>query len=173
MNRNLRLIDSEVFGDGRHPTTALCLGAFAEEFTPLVPDRLLDVGTGSGILALTALMMGVRQAVGLDIDANAVNVAAENARLNNLSDRVQFVLGGPDAVDGVWPFVVANILAAPLIDLAPIMVRRVGNRGRLVLSGIATSLEVEVRQAYQQLGMHYVRSEERAGWAALVLQASW
>ncbi len=89
------------------------------------PDSVLDVGTGSGVLALAALMMGVPRAVGVDIDADALEIAAEHARLNNLSDRLQLVLGGPDAVDGAWPLVVANVLAAPLIEMAPVLVRRV------------------------------------------------
>jgi ribosomal protein L11 methyltransferase len=142
----LRLTDSSVFGSGHHPTTALCAEALEEILSIERLDSVLDVGTGSGILALTALMMGVPQAVGLDIDADALKVAAENARLNNLADRLQLVLGGPNVLDSTWPLVVANVLAAPLIDIAPVLVRRVGRRGRLILSGIRWSLESEVRQ---------------------------
>ena len=76
-------------------------------------------------------------------------------------------------VGGVWPLVVANVLAAPLIEMAPVLVRRVGSRGRLILSGIPWSLESEVRQAYERLGMRHLRSEKRAGWMVLVVQASW
>ena len=131
------------------------------------------MGTGSGVLALAALMLGVQRAVGIDIDADALKVAAEHARLNNLSDRLQFLPGGPDIVRGVWPLVVANVLAAPLIEMAPILVRCVGNRGRLILSGIPWSLESEVRHAYQRLGKRDIRSETGAGWTVLVAQASW
>lgn len=169
----LRLTDSTAFGTGHHPTTALCIEAIEEALTIAVPGSVLDVGTGSGVLALTALMMGVSRAVGLDIDAAALQVAAEHARLNNLADRLQLVLGGPDVVDGAWPLVVANVLDAPLIEMAPVLVRRVRSRGRLILSGIRLSLESEVRQTYQQLGMRHVRSETRAGWTVLVAQASW
>jgi ribosomal protein L11 methyltransferase len=76
-------------------------------------------------------------------------------------------------VAGTWPLVVANLLAAPLVELAPVVVRRVGHRGRLVLSGIPSSLEPEVDRAYRRLGMQHVRVQSRAGWSALVLQASW
>jgi ribosomal protein L11 methyltransferase len=169
----LRLTDSTAFGTGHHPTTALCVEALEQAFTIAVPDRILDVGTGSGILALAALMMGVPRAVGLDIDADALEIAAGNARLNNLVDRLQLVLGAPDIVDGVWPLVLVNVLAAPLIEMAPVLIRRVGHRGRLILSGIPRSLESEVLQAYQRLGMRHIRSETRAGWTALVVQASW
>jgi ribosomal protein L11 methyltransferase len=169
----LRLTDSTAFGTGHHPTTALCIEAIEEALTIAVPDSVLDVGTGSGVLALTALMMGVSRAVGLDIDADALEIAAEHARLNNLADRLQLVPGGPDVVDGAWPLVVANVLAAPLIEMAPVLVRRVGSRGRLILSGISGSLESEVRQTYQRLGMRLIRSKTRAGWTVLVARASW
>ena len=169
----LRLIDSAAFGTGHHPTTALCIEAIAETMSIAVPDSVLDVGTGSGVLALTALTMGVPRAVGLDIDADALKIAAMNAHLNNLANRLQLVLGGPDVVGGVWALVVANVLAAPLVEMAPILVQRLASRGRLILSGIPWSLESEVRQTYQQLGMRHVRSETRHAWTALVAQASW
>jgi ribosomal protein L11 methyltransferase len=169
----LRLTDSAAFGTGHHPTTALCIEALEEAMTIAVPDSILDVGTGSGVLALAALVMGVPRAVGLDIDADSLEVAAANARLNNLTDRLRLVLGGPDVVDGIWPLIVANVLAAPLIEMAPILVRRVGSRGGLILSGIPRSTESEVRQTYEHLGMRHVRSETRAGWTMLVVQPSW
>src|SRR5205085_11319838 len=123
------------------------------------PGGVVDVGTGSGVLALAALMMGVPRAVGLDIDADALKIAAEHARLNNMADRLELVLGGPDVVDGGWPLVVANVLAAPLIEMAPVLVRRVGSRGRLILSGVPWSLESEVKQTYERFGMRHLRSE--------------
>jgi ribosomal protein L11 methyltransferase len=169
----LRLTDSNAFGTGHHPTTALCIEALEEALTIAVPDSVLDVGTGSGVLALAALKMGVPRAVGLDIDADALKISAENARLNNLADRLRLVLGGPDVVDGVWPLVVANVLAAPLIEMAPSLVRRIANRGLLILSGISSSLESEVRHTYERLGMQHIRSETRAGWTVVVTQASW
>jgi ribosomal protein L11 methyltransferase len=172
-HNTLRLIDSKAFGTGHHPTTALCVEALEEILTAERLDRILDVGTGSGILALSALMMGVSDAVALDIDADALKVAAENARLNNLAGRLRLILGGPDVVDGNWPLVVANVLAAPLIDMAPVLVRRLGNRGRLILSGISSSLEFEVRQSYQHFGIRHIGSKARAGWTVLMLEASW
>ena len=125
------------------------------------------------MLALAALLMGVPRALGLDIDADALRAAAENARLNALNRRLQLVRGGPDAVTGTWPLVVANLLAAPLVELAPVLVRRVGHHGRLVVSGIQSSVEGDVDRAYRRLGMQQVRAQSRAGWSALVLQASW
>lgn len=169
----LRLTDSTAFGSGHHPTTALCIEALEEAVSIALPDSVLDVGTGTGVLSLAALMMGAPRAVGLDVDADALEIAAEHARLNHLADRLQLVHGGPDAVDGAWPLVVANVLAAPLIEMAPVLIRRVGSSGTLILSGIPQSLEAEVRQTYQRLGMRPIRSETRAGWTVVVVQASW
>jgi ribosomal protein L11 methyltransferase len=169
----LRLVDAAAFGSGLHPTTTLCLEAIDDTVTKAPPTAMLDVGTGSGVLALAALIMGVPRVLGIDIDEEALRVAAENARLNLLEERVQFMHGGPAVVTGTWPFVVANVLASPLVEMASILVRRVGHDGRLVLSGIASSVEQDVEQAYRRLGMRRVRVTSRDGWVAIVLQASW
>lgn len=169
----LRLADSGAFGTGHHPTTALCVEALEEMLAVEHLGSILDVGTGSGILALAALMMGVPQAVGLDADAGALKVAAENARLNDLADRLQLIHGGPDAAAGKWPLVVANVLAAPLIEMAPLLARCLGKRGRLILSGIPQALESEVRHAYQHSGIRHTGSRTREGWTVLMGQASW
>lgn len=169
----LRLIDAAAFGTGRHPTTALCLEALENALQITPPDAVLDVGTGSGVLALAALMMGVPRALGIDIDEEALRVAAENARVNALDRRLQLARGGPETVAGAWPLILANVLAAPLIEMAPALVRLVGHHGQLVLSGIPASVEQDVDEAYRRLGMRRARATSRAGWVALVLLASW
>jgi ribosomal protein L11 methyltransferase len=167
------LIDSGAFGTGLHPTTALCLEAMAAAIESARPERVLDVGTGSGVLALAALLRGVPHALGIDTDDDALRVAAENARRNGLDGRLQLARGGPESVAGTWPLVVANVLAAPLIEMAPALVRRVGRRGELILSGIPASVEPDVEQAYRRLGMHRASVISRGGWIALGLRASW
>jgi len=169
----IRLIDAPAFGTGLHPTTALCLEALDDTVRHSLPEAVLDVGTGSGVLALAALTLGVPAALAIDIDDDALRVAAENARLNAVSERVQLARGGPETITGSWPLVLANVLAAPLIEMAPALVRRVGHRGRLVLSGIPSSVEQEVERAYRHLGMRRVRAMSRAGWVAVEMQASW
>jgi ribosomal protein L11 methyltransferase len=169
----LRLVDSGAFGTGLHPTTALCLDAIQDIIGIATPDAMLDVGTGSGVLALAALTMGVPRALGIDADEEALPVAAANARLNELGERMQLVRGGPEAIAGTWPLVVANILAAPLIEMAPALVQRVGHRGQIVLSGIRASVEQEVAHAYRHRGMHPASAASRDGWSALVLRAAW
>ena len=169
----LRLIDAPAFGTGLHPTTALCLTAVEEAVRHGPPAALLDVGTGSGILALGALTLGVPRATAVDVDGEALRVAAENARLNGLDERLELIHGTPDAVTGRWPLVVANILAAPLIEMAPALTRRVGHHGQLILSGIRTSLEPDVARAYRHAGMRCVDVQSRENWVALVLLATW
>jgi ribosomal protein L11 methylase PrmA len=169
----LRLMDSTAFGTGHHPTTALCIEALEEILAVERLDSVLDVGTGSGILALAALMMGVSRAVGLDVDADALKAAAENARLNQLEDRLELILGGPEVVAGKWPLIVANVLAGPLMAMAPTLVQRLAKRGHLILSGIPCSLELEVRRAYEHFGVRHVRSNARSGWTILMAQAPW
>jgi ribosomal protein L11 methyltransferase len=170
---SLRLTDGPAFGTGLHPTTALCLEALEEAVHIDAPYAVLDVGTGSGVLALAALMLGVPRAIGVDIDDAALGVAAENARINDLEERLRLVRGGPESLRGTWPLVVANVLAAPLIEMAPALVRRVSHHGRLVLSGIPRSLEHDVDQAYRRLGMRRAARTSRAGWLALSFQATW
>ena len=104
---------------------------------------------------------------------NEPNINDESGRSFPRRVDVKIVLGGPETMTGTWPLVVANVLAAPLIEMAPVLVRRVGTRGRLILSGIPRSLESEVRQAYQRLGMRHVRSETRSTWTVAILDASW
>jgi ribosomal protein L11 methyltransferase len=168
----LTLADGAAFGTGLHPTTSLCLDALTEAVEAR-PTAVLDVGTGSGVLALAALLLGVPAAVGIDTDGEALREAEANARLNGLGDRLRLARGGPEAIAGTWPLVVANVLAAPLIEMAPVLARRVGHRGHLILSGIAMSVEPDVEQAYRRLGMQRVTSTSRGGWVAIGLRASW
>jgi ribosomal protein L11 methyltransferase len=169
----VRLIDSPAFGTGLHPTTALCLEAIDVITEADRPGRVLDVGAGSGVLALAALTLGVPRAAAIDLDGDAVRAAAANARLNGVRERLLLLRGGPDALTGTWPLVVANVLAAPLIDIAPSLVRRVGRHGRLVLSGVPIAVEEDVARAYRRLGMRQLGTTSRSGWVALRLQATW
>ena len=159
----LRLVDAAAFGTGLHATTAMCLEALEEAVDIGPPDAVLDVGTGSGVLALAALMMGVPRAQGVDIEDEALRVAAENARINGLDERLQLTRGGPEAVTGTWPLVLANVLPGPLIEMAPDLVRRVGHHGQLVLSGIPSSVEPDVDRVYRHLGMRRAAREVESG----------
>ena len=143
---------------------AMCLEALEEAVEIAPPDGVLDVGTGSGILALGALMMGVPRAHGIDIEDEALRVAAENARIDALDQRLQLTRGGPEALTETWPLVLANVLPGPLIEMAPALARRVGHHGQLVLSGIPSSVEYDVDQLTAVWACDaYASRRERAG----------
>lgn len=171
--RTIALIDSPAFGTGLHPTTVLCL-AFLEDIAAADPPAsVLDVGTGSGVLAIAALALGVARATAIDIDVAALDAAGENARRNGVDERLELRQGGPDEVAGTWPLVLANVLAAPLIEMAPQLVRRVAHHGRLVLSGIPAAVAPDVTRAYRRVGMTQVATRSRGAWVAQLLRASW
>jgi ribosomal protein L11 methyltransferase len=122
------------FGTGLHETTSLVAQVLAA--TELAGTTVLDVGCGSGILALIALRLGAERAVAVDIDPDAVAVTRENAARNGLQDRIAADVTPVGDVAGTFPVVLANIESVPLIALAPAIAARVAPGGRLVLSGI-------------------------------------
>ncbi|MEP6801862.1 MAG: 50S ribosomal protein L11 methyltransferase [Acidobacteriota bacterium] len=138
----LRLPASRAFGTGGHESTRLALLALADE----PPDglRVLDVGTGSGVLALAAAALGARRAVGLDQDADAVFVARENLRRHEFGTRVGLVAGPISAVTARFPLVVANMLPEEIFEIRRHVVSLVDPGGRLILSGIPREREAEV-----------------------------
>jgi ribosomal protein L11 methyltransferase len=131
------------FGTGSHPTTRLVLQFLAREVA--AGESLLDYGCGSGILAIAAAKLGAAPVAATDIDPAALETAAANALAND----VALDLGAPqDLGPGSFDIVVANILAQPLIVLAPLLAARTAPRGRLALSGILEPQAAEVAQAY-------------------------
>jgi ribosomal protein L11 methyltransferase len=131
------------FGTGSHPTTSLCLQWLRAHASP--DARVLDYGCGSGILAIAAAKLGAARVAGTDIDPQAIAASDRNARANG----VRAWFGAPDALPGdAYTIVVANILANPLILLAPALARRTAAGGRIALSGILESQAAEVRDAY-------------------------
>jgi ribosomal protein L11 methyltransferase len=170
---DIRLIDTPAFGTGLHPTTALCIAVIDDIVQAAPVASMLDVGTGTGVLALAALALGVPRVVAFDIDGDAARAAVGNARLNRVSSRLQVLHAGLDAVAGRWPLVVANVLAAPLIEMAPVLATRLGHGGQLVLSGVSSGLQAEVERAYRRVGLHQIEARTQAGWVALSFRASW
>jgi len=142
------------FGTGSHPTTALCLSAISRLLSARPGgQRLLDVGTGSGLLAIAAARLGAAEVVGTDNDPVALAVARENAERNGVRLRLHLAPVGAAALRGPFDLVVANILANTLVELAPELVRQVAPGGRLLLSGLLAGQEEAVRQAYLALGL--------------------
>jgi ribosomal protein L11 methyltransferase len=143
---NLVLDPGLAFGTGAHPTTRLCLRWLVRELR--AGDSVLDYGCGSGILAIAASMLGAGRVIGVDIDPQALPAARANAARN----RADTLFASPDELaadpSACFDVVVANILANPLLLLAPALARRVRAGGRIVLSGILASQADEVAAAY-------------------------
>lgn len=167
------IADTPAFGSGLHATTGLCLDAIDDIMAVAPVSRMLDVGTGSGILALAAVALGVRRVVAVDLDPRALDAAARNVTINGVTTSIALVHGGVDAVRGTWPLVAANIRAAELMAMATLLVRRVASGGRLLLSGIPRGVQDDVTRVYERLGMVVAESREREGWSAVLLRATW
>jgi ribosomal protein L11 methyltransferase len=157
------------FGTGTHPTTSLCLAALSDLLEDRPGARVLDVGTGSGLLAIAARKLGASLVVGTDNDPVALRVARENADLN----RVDLRLGGGEVGAQAGPFdlVVANILANTLVELAPAITAQVAPGGVVLLSGILAPQEAEVRAAYLAAGLVPLAGGDRhhGEWSLLAL----
>ena len=146
---NLLLDPGLAFGTGTHPTTSLCLQWLDGQ--ALEGCTVLDFGCGSGILAIAALLLGAEHAVGTDIDPQALEASRDNAGRNGIAaERFPLYLPG-DMPAGTYDVVVANILAGPLVQLAPTISAHVRPGGRLALSGILAEQADEVRAAYADL----------------------
>jgi ribosomal protein L11 methyltransferase len=139
----LRLDPGLAFGTGTHPTTRMCLRWIAAHAATLGP-RVLDYGCGSGILAIAAALHGARDVEAVDIDPAAVASTAANARENGVS----IAAGLPQTARGPYALVLANILAKPLVLLAPLLCAHVAPGGRLVLAGILERQADELTAAY-------------------------
>ena len=145
----VRLEPGLAFGSGSHPTTRLCLERLAA--APPAGMDVIDYGCGSGILAVVAAALGARRVVALDIDPQALRATAENARINGVTDRVSVVAAdaATDVAVESASLVVANILAGPLMKLAPMLAALTAPGGDLALSGILEAQADEVAGAYR------------------------
>lgn len=160
---NLLLDPGLAFGTGTHPTTALCLRWLSEQ--TLNGRTVIDYGCGSGILSIASLKLGADRAIGLDIDPQALVVTRENAARNHVEARLQAL--EPTAISRgcTADIVVANILAEPLISLAPEIMRCVTSGGSLALSGLLTNQADEVASHYAS--QFALQRQEREGWVLL------
>lgn len=160
---NVILDPGLAFGTGTHATTRLCLEWLAGHPTQ---GDVIDYGCGSGILAISALNLGARRAFGVDIDPRALEVSRENARRNGVEAKCAFLLPEALASGIVGDMVFANILAGPLVRLAPTLTALTAPHGTLLLSGLLTQQRDEVHAAYEQ--EFTVEPRTLDGWALLV-----
>jgi ribosomal protein L11 methyltransferase len=158
----VRLDPGLAFGTGTHPTTALCLQIL--DSLPVAGRRVIDYGCGSGILALAALKLGAAGAVAVDLDPQALLATRENARHNRVASSIK--VQGTEAPLSAAFFVMANILAGPLIELAPKLTAACEPGGHLLLSGLLKTQAFAVKAAYSS-GFDMVQVIERDEWCCI------
>lgn len=165
------------FGAGDHPTTIMALEflerASSEALQSGMVMSVLDVGTGTGVLAIAAVLLGADFAIGLDIDAAAIFTARRNIALNGLGDSefraspVQMAVGSADAVRGPFDLVMANLAAPTLLNLKAPIVRHTGRF--LILSGIADAMVEQVLREYGSNDLCLLAHSQQDGWNSALL----
>ncbi len=160
------------FGTGSHPTTSLCLKLIGDlkNSGRLNSDlNFMDLGTGSGILAIALAKIGMKGA-GIDIDPQAVVCAKENIAANGVSESIDLAVGSADVIseDAEYDLFVANILSGPLVELSTEIVPHFKEGGILILSGILQEQAEKVAQAYMKLGLPEPQTYTEGEWAALL-----
>lgn len=170
----LHIDPGTAFGTGMHETTQLCIRQIKKYLTP--ETELLDVGTGSGILAILALMYGAKHAVGTDLDPCAADAVAENMRANGIGEQsFQMMIGNiitdKEIQDRVgyecYDIVVANILADVLVPLTPVIVGQLKKGGIYITSGIIDTKEETVREAVEAAGLEILEVTYQGEWVSV------
>ena len=155
------------FGTGTHETTSLCL----ETLDSMVKggERVLDIGTGSGILAIAALKLGAAEAEGVDIDPMCVRTAGENAERNGVDEHFTVLVGDlSDKASGKYNIITANIVAAAILSLAPHVPVLMAPGARFIASGIIDTRKDEVLAGLRAAGLEPVEIKEKRGWVCVI-----
>jgi ribosomal protein L11 methyltransferase len=155
------------FGTGQHPTTKGCLELIEVAAQPVMPQKVLDVGTGSGILAIAMGKLGARRVYAIDNDPAACRIAAENAAANDCASLIR-VTSSWAKLRGAFDLVVANLFTNLLCDLAPRLIHRIRPGGILISSGFLAADEQAIKDAYPGFSPEHRRDE--SGWTALFMR---
>ena len=161
------------FGTGHHLSTALALEMLEQYLleTDTLPESMLDLGTGSGILAIAACRLGIKKVTGLDIVAEAVAEVERNCELNGLSGRIFGHVGQPSFLKKPAPLVISNMLLSELLDIRLDLIRLTSPGGTLICSGLFGKQEEELRNFLTEMGFVYRASLERENWNSIQFQS--
>lgn len=165
----VKLDPGMAFGTGTHETTRLCM-QFLEQYISS-DTTMLDVGTGSGILAITALLLGTKSALGVDIDELSVKIAKENAALNGVEDKIDLVWGDlTEKVSGTFDVICANIVADVIIRLCDTVTQFMHEDTVLIVSGIIEDRCNDVFTALDNAGLKIVDKNQENDWVSVVVK---
>lgn len=172
MNRRRAVIiePGRAFGTGTHGSTLGCL-VLLESFLERSPaDHALDVGTGTGILAIAALVLGVSRVTAVDTDPDAIGAAISNAGRNGVVDRIRCLVAGPETLDGeTFPLILANLLAGSHLSHASLYRRMLAMSGALIVGGILPEEEASVANGLGALGLTQLDRVEIEAWVSLLM----
>lgn len=155
------------FGTGTHATTSLCLGILEKYISP--NSSVLDIGCGSGILSIAGVLLGAKSAVGVDIDAQSVKVARENAEINNVTDKVDYFIGDlADKVSGKYSVICANIVADVIIRLLETVADFMEEDAVFITSGIIDTRKEDVLDGFKRFGFKVSEEHNKDNWYAFV-----
>ncbi len=161
----LKIDPGAAFGTGSHATTSMCL-ELLDEFVK-AGDKILDVGCGSGILAITGVLLGAQHATGVDIDAQSVKVSRENADINNVTEKTEFICGDlTEKVSGKYSVVCANIVADIVMKLTPDIDKFLDDDGIYMCSGIIDMRADEVKEKLYACGFEIIKECTKDNWYA-------
>ena len=172
----VNMVGETAFGNGAHPSTCLALRALDDALADNNslkkdgPLTGLDVGTGTGILAISMVKLGVHQVVGLDIDACALSEATRNVQLNGLAPQIAISNTPLERLKTCFSLVVANLAYPTLKEVAPVLTERMEEDGLLILSGFKEPASGDLGEAYAAHGLRPTRQEIERGWACLTLR---
>lgn len=167
----IRMDPGPAFGTGQHPTTRMCLQAI-ETSAMRAPWSLLDVGTGSGILAIYAVKLGAARVLAIDTDPDALRWARRNIELNDASGLIELSSGPLGKWSGVFSLIVANLTRDALLELLPDFQGLLEKDGTLILSGLLQEQVQEVKRPLELLGFHRSQVATEAEWACITVRKS-
>lgn len=172
----VNIMRGAAFGSGEHPSTRLAVRGIEHVMDKIESDgrkplaSCLDIGTGSGILAIVAVLMGVDKGIGIDIDPNAIAEATENVKLNWLEDRIRIQSRLPESMTGPFPLIIANLRYPTLIRLHFILGRLLEDSGYMVFSGIKQEESKNITNSYNVYPFELVRREQEKEWVGMVIK---
>lgn len=155
------------FGTGTHATTSLCLQVLEKHIDS--QSTVLDIGCGSGILSIASVLLGAKNAIGVDIDAQSVKVANENAQINSVTDKTEFVVGDlAEKITGKYSVVCANIVADVILKLLQNVADYMEDSAILITSGIIDIRKDDVLEGFNKYGFSVIEEHIKDNWYAFV-----